>query len=262
MKRVNYHTHTKYCRHAGGTVEEYVREAVGKKLEILGFSDHLPYPGNIYGNRMDYEELPLYCEDIRNLQEQYKGRIKLHCGFEGEYMRDYEKYYAWLHKKGFCQYLIMGQHWFQDDNGKEWQTGNLPSTEYYLLYVKSVLEGMRTGLFQMVAHPDLIFMNWHKWDRNCDAACDLLVEQCELNHYMLEFNANGYRRGIGEFEDGRRYQYPHRKLWEKVAQTGIPVVIGSDCHQVRQVYDEAVEKAYEEAEKLGLRVVTELELSI
>ena len=49
MKRVNYHTHTSYCRHAKGTVAEYAQEARKSGLEVLGFSDHIPYPGNPFG---------------------------------------------------------------------------------------------------------------------------------------------------------------------------------------------------------------------
>ena len=44
---VNYHTHTAYCRHAGGTAEEdYARGSLQKGAGNAGFSDHLPFPGS------------------------------------------------------------------------------------------------------------------------------------------------------------------------------------------------------------------------
>lgn len=257
MKRVNYHTHTSYCKHAKGSVSDYAAEAFRKKLDILGFSDHLPFPGNPYGYRMDYGEAPRYREDILAEKEKYKGRMDILYGFEGEYVKGQEGYYEELYRKGLCQYLLLGQHWFTDKAGNLWQAGGVPSTAYYPLYARQILEGMRTGFFQAIAHPDLIFMNRYAWDEECVRACDLLLEACTKEGYILEYNANGYRRGIGEFDDGKRYQYPHIRLWEKIAETAIPVVIGSDCHSPDQMYDGFVEKAYEDAANLGLNVITD-----
>lgn len=257
MKRVNYHTHTSYCRHAKGTVADYAKEADKKGLEILGFSDHLPFPGNPYGYRMDYEDLSFYREDILAEQETYKDRMKIIYGFEGEYVRGQEPYYEELYQKELCQYMLLGQHWFTDKDGRFWQTGELPSTQSYLEYMRAILEGMKTGFFQIIAHPDLVFMNHYAWDEECERACDLLLEGCTKGDYILEYNANGYRRGIGDFDDGKRYQYPHAGLWEKVAKTNISVIIGSDCHNPVQMYDGFVEKAYEDAAKMGLKVITD-----
>lgn len=255
MKRVNYHTHTNYCRHASGTVAEYAAEARRRKVEILGFSDHLPFPGNPYGYRMGIEELEAYCRDVRMEKERYQGQMEIFCGFEGEYVEGREAYYEWLYDQGMCQYMLLGQHWFTDAQGREWQTGGVLSTEYYPMYVEHLLKGMKSGFFQAIAHPDLIFMNVYAWDEYCEAACDRLLGCCTANDYILEFNANGYRRGLGRFEDGVRFQYPHRKLWEKVAGTSLKVLVGSDCHNPKQMYDETMVNAYEEAEKLGLHLI-------
>ena len=44
-KRIaNYHTHTSRCGHAGGTDEEYVLAAIEAGWQVLGFSDHMPWP--------------------------------------------------------------------------------------------------------------------------------------------------------------------------------------------------------------------------
>ena len=60
MKKVNYHTHCARCRHAIGTEENYVKKALDYGLDVLGFSDHLPFPGDIFGMRMPYSELEEY----------------------------------------------------------------------------------------------------------------------------------------------------------------------------------------------------------
>ena len=35
----NYHTHTKYCRHASGEIVDYIETAIGQCYSVLGFSD-------------------------------------------------------------------------------------------------------------------------------------------------------------------------------------------------------------------------------
>ncbi len=46
MKKTNYHTHTKRCMHAEGTEADYVKAALNACLDVLGFSDHGPFPDN------------------------------------------------------------------------------------------------------------------------------------------------------------------------------------------------------------------------
>jgi tRNA U38,U39,U40 pseudouridine synthase TruA len=40
----NYHTHTMRCKHAVGTDEEYVLEAIKHGYKVLAFTDHSPWP--------------------------------------------------------------------------------------------------------------------------------------------------------------------------------------------------------------------------
>ena len=59
----NYHTHTWRCNHAEPGEERYVRAAIKRGLQILGFSDHTPYPfsgGYTSSFRMGVAQLPGY----------------------------------------------------------------------------------------------------------------------------------------------------------------------------------------------------------
>lgn len=42
--KTNYHTHTYRCKHAMGNDERIVLNAIKADLDILGFSDHTPWP--------------------------------------------------------------------------------------------------------------------------------------------------------------------------------------------------------------------------
>ena len=60
MKKTNYHTHTKRCMHAEGTEADYVKAALNAGLDVLGFSDHGPFPDNRFDSRMPYADLDEY----------------------------------------------------------------------------------------------------------------------------------------------------------------------------------------------------------
>lgn len=155
----NYHTHTPRCRHAKGTEEEYVQAAINAGLRILGFSDHTPhwFPGDYYSSvRMYPEELTGYCQTVRSLQKQYADQLQIHLGVEAEY---YPALFGELldHLCGEgVEYMLLGQHWLGNEIGERY-CGTATEDESKLVrYCDQVIEGMNTGLFTYVAHPDLI----------------------------------------------------------------------------------------------------------
>lgn len=261
IPRTNYHTHCDHCGHAVGKASDYAEEAVRKGLVSLGFSDHLPFAGDTYYARMPYAEMDEYLQEVAQLKEQYSARLKIYCGFEGEYLRGQTGYYESLLTGGRCDYLILGQHFFEAESGEMGYVYHMDNTAGYEDYSKSIVEAMKTGYFQFVAHPDIIFMNQYPWDLHCERACDILIEGAVKYGFPLEYNANGLRRGKHPFPEGERYLYPHERFWDKVKGTGVEVYVGSDCHDPRQVYDEYVLQAYETMERLGIPVKTELRIA-
>lgn len=261
MKKVNYHTHTRLCRHAGGTEEDYVKRAAAEKLDILGFSDHAPYPDGRYGLRMDYAELKPHLKRIGELKAEYAGRLEIRTGLEIEYDRQDSAYYETLLGEMGVEYLLLGQHFFKNGDGERMNTFLLEesrNTENLLYYAESVVEAMQSGYFKAIAHPDVFFINDLPIDRNCERACEMIVEGAADAKAVLEFNANGIRRGKRSYADGARWPYPHRMFWELAAQARITAVISSDCHNPENLWDTAMEEAYETARKWGLRLTDRL----
>lgn len=259
--KANYHTHSEYCGHASGTPEDYVKKAIEYGFEALGYSEHGPFPGDPFGTRMDFNQLPDYINNIHALQKKYAGQIDIPLGLEIEYLPAYVSFLPILFERYKIEYLIMGQHFFM---GNDLRCYNLfldsLSSDQLPGHVEIMLEGMQTGFFKYIAHPDLMFLNDLGMDKNCLDAIDLLVKEANNHHYMLELNANGFRRGKSQFLEGVRYPYPVDALWDKVGQTDIPVIIGSDCHNPNLVYDEAVKYAEEYAKQKHLNIVEKLEL--
>ena len=72
--KTNYNTHTYRSKHAMGNDERYVEAAISAGIEILGFSDHTPWPHfpADYDShvRMEPMYLPEYCQSVRRLREK------------------------------------------------------------------------------------------------------------------------------------------------------------------------------------------------
>lgn len=251
--KTNFHTHCKRCRHAFGTEEDYIKEAVKKNLVQLGFSDHAPFPRYDFGNRMPLSELKDYLSTLDRLKQKYD--IQIFKGLEAEYHPMYEFYYEELFEEYKIEYLALGEHFYTKPDGEIKNIYFAQSTLDYIDYAKAICRGIKTGFFKFVAHPDLMFLNRFAWDNNCQKASEAIIKCAEKYDAVLEFNANGYRRNKDTFPDGERYPYPHMNFWNMVKDTNIRVIVGSDCHEPHQLFDDKVELAYQTVNMLGLNVI-------
>ena len=221
--KTNYHTHSQRCRHAQGTEEDYVRCALDAGVSILGFSEHAPFPDHDYGYRMPYEELSDHFSEVDRLAEKYASQMTILKGLEIEYLPKYIPYYERLLNEDHLDYLLLGEHFFPMPDREYLFVADAPDTEMYLWYARAIDEALKTGLFRMLAHPDLFAMNKLPWDKNCDAT--------------------------------PRLMYPHIKFWEKVVGSGARVIIGSDAHEPCQVWDACMPKAYDMLKGLGIEPI-------
>lgn len=257
----NYHTHSEYCGHAGGTLEDYINKACSLGLSNLGFSEHAPFPGDPFGMRMNFNTMPEYVRELTTLREKYKNQINLYIGLEIEYLEAYASYYPLLFADYGVEYLIMGQHFFMSPDKKCYNLydNSFPS-EYLIEHAKNMVKGMETGYFQYIAHPDLMFIRDYGMDANCKKAISTLIEGSEKGHFILELNANGFRRGKNQYSEGMRYPYPLDAFWQEVSKTDIPVIIGADSHSLSNICDEYTDYAKEYALKLGLNLIETLDI--
>lgn len=193
-EKINFHTHTNRCRHADGIAADYVQSALSAGVTQLGFSDHAPFPDYDFGMRMPYCELSEYIEDINALTVQYRTDIILWKGLEIEYLPEYRDYYEALLTRSGMDYLLMGEHFYKNASGKTTNYTDALSTDEFPVYAQNVADGMKTGLFLAVAHPDIYMADNFVWDDNCKKAADIIIDTAVTTGTVLEYNANGFRR--------------------------------------------------------------------
>ncbi len=260
--RANYHTHTARCHHADGTEEEYVRAAIDSGFGVLGFSDHGPWPyadGFVSGVRMLPEELPGYVDTVRELGRVYADRIRILCGLECEY---YPTMLPWLREqkeKLGLDYLILGNHFAEPESAGRY-FGNARDADSVADYVRATVQGMETGLFAYVAHPDVALQMMTVWSAPLADAMRELCRAAKALDIPLEYNLLGRIYSRHPSRQGRLC-YPNAPFWELAAAEGCTAIVGLDAHQTAhmtqaQEYDEAC--AYVEA--LGMPCIRELPL--
>ena len=230
----NFHTHTYHCHHASGTPEEYVLRAIANGITEMGFSDHFPWTlENGFHNsaRVPVTEVPTYLSEIRTLQEKYKEKIQIHIGFEMEYYSEhFDKMKAKAIEYG-AEYLLLGEHYaYPEDRTDAFPHASKATTDasYLIFHTDRTIEGMKTGCFTYVAHPDVLHfvgdkeLHYREMHRICLASLELSIP--------LEINFLGIRDG--------RY-YPCDNFLKAAAETGAPITFGFDAHTVESAYDGA-----------------------
>ncbi len=245
MKR-NYHTHHKYCKHAVGVTEDYVKEALEQGFTVLGMSDHAPvdtlvdHADNV---RMDAEDLPKYLDEVKTIKRRYSEDITVYTGLEVEYLEPDPEYYERL--RANTDYLILGQHYVRDESAHNSLVSsfNLQNPHHIIQYAKDVVRAIESGYFSLVGHPDLYLCAYPRFDEAAQNAATLICTAAKKHDIPLEFNANGIRRGLIQAVDGTRYPYPVKAFWDIAKAHGCKIILSSDCHRPAFLYDDAVKKA-------------------
>ena len=257
----NYHTHMYLCRHAIGSVNDYVEEAIKIGLESLGMSDHAPFKELMDRSiRMDPEDLDVYLDECDQAIEKYKGQIKIYKALEIEYFPEYNHMYKKYLET--LDYLALGQHYIPDPNSFRGLRScyKILTIDHVKTYVDTVISAIKTKYFKFVCHPDIVLYNLLEPDERIMNECKRLIECAVENEVPLEINANGIRKGKVETINGTRYLYPRLEFWELVKELKAKVIVSSDAHDPSYLYNKEVIEAYEFAGQLGIEVEEALEI--
>jgi len=243
------------CRHAIGTVEDYVKSAIANGLTVLGMSDHGPFEElKDRSIRMRPNEFPIYLSECDEAIRKYSDRIKIYKGLEIEYFQGHEAHYAKLLSQ--LDYLALGQHYIPSTIGLNGLKSvyTLSKPEDLLIYASTLEQAIASGHFKFVCHPDLMLFGYGAFDEYAKQCSIRIIEAAVKYDVPLEINANGIRRGMFRSPEGIRYIYPRQEFWELVKAYQGKVIISSDAHDPSQIFDKAIPEAYEFAARLGIEV--------
>jgi histidinol-phosphatase (PHP family) len=224
--------------------ERYREAASGRGIEELGVAEHV----HRFTRALDVWQHPFWrrwaVDDIDEYVEFVRG-TDLRLGIEADFVPGREDRMASLLDEHDWDYVVGSVHFIRDDavdmrgEWDIWRTVGEPE-RIWSLYFEALGEAARTGMFDILAHLDLVKV----WGggaplpdgdlrRFYDRAMDGIAE----SDVAIEVSTAGLRKPAGEI-------YPARAFLEMCLEAGRPVALSSDAHVPEQVgyeYERAVE---------------------
>ena len=221
-----FHVHTYRCQHADNVAdEEYVKAALETGAEKITFTDHAPFPGEPFQNRMKMSELEEYLDSINSLKTKYEGQIEVVSGLEIEYLPSFKSYYEDLRGNKKISVMMIGQHFFEK-SPDVYSFSDAPEEKKRTEAEgcgKAIIQGMESGLFDVVAHPDGIFRRKKDWDSEMENLSLKIIKTAQKTNIMLENNLTS------RLVKGKLFYRPEFwKLCEK--QGNCKTITGLDAH--------------------------------
>jgi len=232
--RTDYHMHSKF---SDGKAEpyEYIDDAIRCGMKEIGFSEHLNL---IIPNQewcMDPSRTPEYIKTIKKIRKE-RSDIQVRVGFEVDFFPGKEKeIYDFISPLGL-DYVIGSVHYMGDttvDSSPDFFTGK-NIDDIFRGYFELLYQAVESGLFDIIAHCDLLRIYNHKPSFDPEYLYRELARRMS-RHVAIEINTNGRNRPLADF-------YPDRRYLAIFREENVPVCVNSDSHfpaRIGQYFDEA-----------------------
>lgn len=259
--KTNYHTHTTRCQHATGNDEDYVLSAIKGGYDEIGFSDHTPWQYRtkyISSIRMTLSQISDYVNSIHALQEKYKKQIKIRLGLEAEYFPDYIYWLKNIIKKYNIEYVIFGNHCYDTDEKFPLFFSHTDSKDMLDLYEESSIEGIESGIFAYMAHPDLFMNSYPEFDQHCAIISRHICRAAAHNNVPLEYNISTRAKND---VIGKTSNIPCPEFWHIAKKEDCTAIIGIDAHNNKDLEtDKYYNEAVKELKRIGINTIDRLTL--
>jgi histidinol-phosphatase (PHP family) len=216
-------------------VDRYLAAAEEQGIEELGVSEHvyrfaesLELWDHSYWRDQAKDDLGAYCEFVRT--------TPLRLGLEADYIRGAEDRIASMLDEHDFDYVVGSVHFIgekgavDDQRYDVWES--FPDADsLWRTYFEWQAELVRSGLFDIVSHPDLVKM-WGDGrpapERDPRFHYEPFVEAIAESEIAVEISTAGLRKPVGEI-------YPARALAEMCREAGAEFALSSDAHAPDQI---------------------------
>jgi len=223
------HMHTPLCKHAYGQPIAYAETGVRRGLKGIIMTCHSPMPNNFSRSvRMDPEEFPNYVDLVDMSRQEMEGRIEVKLGLESDWFPGMEDWLTKLHQSAEFHYILGSVHPFLPEYKDLFWKGDV--VEFQKGYFGHLADAAETGLFDSLAHPDIVKVmtaqDWH-FER-VEKAVDVALGRIAATGIAMELNTSGLHKNYPEMNPGPG-------MLAMMKGHDIPVVVGSDSHRPQRV---------------------------
>jgi histidinol-phosphatase (PHP family) len=225
------HCHTTLCKHAFGTTDDYAEAAIARNLKGITFTCHCPLPDGFSASvRMKPEQYEEYIARVATTREKYAGRLDVRLGLESDFYPGVEPWLEKLHAHTPLSHVLGSIHYQVMDYRRLFYTGEIFS--YQQLYYEHLAQSAESGLFDTLAHPDLIKNESPEdWDfERMRPHIERSLDRIAATGVAMELNTSGVQKSMPEMN-------PSPSQLALMRERGIPVVIGADAHVPERVGD-------------------------
>ena len=210
--------------------ERYRETATERGVQELGVAEHvyrfvqaLDVWTHPFWRHWAHDDLDAYCAYVRE-------QTDLRLGIEADFLPGREDRTANLLEAREWDYVIGSIHFLGDfalDVRGEfdiWRSGD--PAKVWARYFETLGEAARTGMFDVLAHPDLVKV-WGQAapvpDGDLRRYYELAMDGIAESDVAIEVSTAGLRKPAGEI-------YPARAFLELCLEAGRPVSLSSDAH--------------------------------
>jgi histidinol-phosphatase (PHP family) len=217
-------------------VERYQAAAAAAGIEELGVSEHVYR----FRQALDLWRHPSWEENARDDLDAYCEFVRgtsLRLGVECDFIPGAEERTAALLEARPFDYVVGSVHFIGegsasvDDPAWDVWEGSGDAEEIWRRYFEALADCARSGLFDILAHPDLVKL-WGRArplpDRDPRAFYEPAIEAIAESGIAVEVSTAGLRKPVGEL-------YPARAFAEMCAEAGASFALSSDAHLPEQV---------------------------
>jgi histidinol-phosphatase (PHP family) len=227
--------------------ERYREAAQERGIEELGVSEHIYR----FRDALAVWQHPLWLEFAHDDLESYCGFVRestdLKLGIEADFVPGTEDRMANLLESHDFDYVVGSVHFLRDEaldmeQYGIWRSGRGPE-EVWRHYFQTLGESARSGLFDILAHPDLVkYWSATHPERTRPRGdlrryYELAIDGIAESGIAVEVSTAGLRKPVREI-------YPARAFLEMCIEAGAPVALSSDAHHPQDVgrdYEHALE---------------------
>jgi len=232
--------------------ERYREAAAERGIAELGVSEHVYR----FHAALDVWSHPFWCQSAADDLDEYVEFVReetdLRLGIEADFVGGREDRLGNLLERYEWDYVVGSVHFLRDHAVDMpgafdvWGRGERPD-KVWRRYFETLAEAARSGLFDIMAHPDLVKV----WGRSRPTPegdlrryYEPAVEAFAEAGVAVEVSTAGLRKPVGEL-------YPARGFLEMVVDAGCPIALSSDAHVPEHVGFE-YERALELLEDVGV----------